>query len=130
MRMGGDRHDGLFSGLDWRRGLLTAVVTVAAVNAIGLLVGVLARSLQGAVDEPFFERVARAGNTSWTDRLETVTTMGNVPQTQLWTAVFAVTLATWFATRGWRWWVPLLVCPAAWIVEKLSQSVLAKVDRP
>ncbi len=118
---------GLFEGLQWRRGLTTAAVTVAAVNAVGLLIGLLAESLQGAIDEPMFDRINRAGNTAWTDKVETITKMGNVPQTQVYTVVFALVLAAVFAAKGWRWWIPLFVCPMAWITEKLSQSFLAKV---
>ena len=56
MRVGGDLSGGLLAGLQWRRGLLTAAVTVWSANAIGLLVGVLAESLQGTVDENSVEQ--------------------------------------------------------------------------
>jgi len=117
----------MFKDFQWRAGLLTGVVTVLAANVIGLLLGFLAEALQGSVDEPAYDATIRAGNTDWTDVVETITKMGNVPQTQIWTAAFALGLATWFFVKGWRWWVPLVVCPLAWIVGRWSQRVLAKI---
>jgi membrane-associated phospholipid phosphatase len=117
----------MFKDFQWRSGLLTGVVTVLAANVIGLLLGFLAEALQGSVDEPVYDATIRAGNTGWTDVVETITKMGNVPQTQIWTAVLALGLATWFFAKGWRWWIPLVVCPLAWIVGRWSQRVLAKI---
>ncbi|MBS44483.1 MAG: hypothetical protein CMH83_15230 [Nocardioides sp.] len=117
----------LLAGLRWGRAAVTAVVTGVLVLGAGLLVGLVAESLQGTVDEPYYDAVAAGGTDAWTDVVATLTTFGNVPQTRWWTAIIAVALAVWFASRGWRWWVPLVVGPAAWLVEKAFQSVWAKV---
>ncbi len=118
------------AGLRWGAGFTTGVVTVALANAIAIAVGFIAKALQGPVDEPIFERIDGAGRTDWTDVLETLTQMGNVRQTQILGAVLAVTFAIWFATQGWRWWVPILLFPAAWWIARLCQlTIAAIVDR-
>jgi hypothetical protein len=125
----GDRGRQL-AGLRWGAGFTTGVVTVALANAIALAIGFVAKALQGPVDEPIFERIDRAGNTDWTDVLETLTQMGNVRQTQILGAVLAIVFAIWFATRGWRWWVPIALFPAAWWIARLCQlTIAAIVDR-
>lgn len=121
---------GLFTGLDWRGLLLTGTVGMLLANAVALGLGFVAKSLQGSVDDPIYDRVNRAGRTSWTEVLEVTTQLGNVPETQLWTVLLAVGLAGWFALRGWRWWVPLVTLPVVWIGERGFQFLLAKlVDR-
>lgn len=118
---------GLFENIEWRAGLVVAAIGLAVVDVITLLLGYVAKTLQGPVDDPMFARIERAGNTAWTDKLETLTQMGNVQQTQIYAAVFAVVLAVWFAVKGWRWWMPLFVCPTVWWAERASQLVIAKL---
>ncbi len=121
---------GLWSGLDFKRGFLTATVSIAIANVIALAIGFLAKSLQDAIDTPLFNRIDEAGTNGFTDVLATVTKMGNVPQTQLLAAVSAVALAGWFAVRETRWWMPLVVLPTAWIGARGFQMIQAKiVDR-
>ncbi len=56
--------------------------------------------------------------------------MGNVRQTQYLGAALAVALAIVFAVKGWRWWIPLLLFPAAWWITRLCQlTIAAIVDR-
>ncbi len=118
------------SGLRWRTGFTTGVITVTTVNAVALAIGFLARALQGPVDEPIFERIDGAGTTDWTDVLEILTQMGNVPETQQLGAVLAVLLGIGFAVKGWRWWIPLLLFPVAWWLARLGQlAIAAIVDR-
>lgn len=120
----------LLGGLAWGRGFLTAITWLAGVNSVAIALGFLAKGLQHPVDDPVFDAVERAGLTGWTDVLATTTKMGNVPQTQVLAGVLAVALAIWFATRGWRWWMPLWVLPVAWIVSRMCQLTLAAiVDR-
>lgn len=124
------RAAGPWSGLDVRRGFFTATAGLAIANVIALALGFLAKSLQNSVDTPLFERIDRAGTNGLTDLLATVTKMGNVPQTQALTAIAAVGLALWFAQRGTRWWMPLVVLPTAWIGARGFQMIQAKiVDR-
>ena len=109
--MGGRSHQ--FAGLRWGAGFTTGAVTIAIANAIAIALGFVAKALQNPVDELVFERVDEAGNTEWTDVLETLTQMGNVAQTQYLGAALAVGFAIWFALQGWRWWMPLLLFPVA-----------------
>lgn len=126
--MGGRSHQ--FAGLRWGAGLTTGAVTVAIANAIAIALGFVAKALQDPVDEPVFERVDEAGNTEWTDVLETLTQMGNVAETQYLGAALAVGLAIWFALQGWRWWMPLFLFPVAWWIARLCQlTIAAIVDR-
>jgi len=119
-----------FAGLRWGAGIVTGAVTVALANAIAIAIGFVAKALQGPVDEPIFERIDRAGTTDWTDVLETLTQMGNVRQTQILGAALAILFAIWFATRGWRWWIPIVLFPAAWWIARLCQlTIAAIVDR-
>lgn len=117
----------LWSGLDVKGGFVTATVGLAIANAIALALGFLAKSLQDSVDTPLYERIDRAGTNGLTDVLSTVTKMGNVPQTQVLTAIAAVGLALWFAQRGTRWWMPLVVLPTAWIGARGFQMIQAKI---
>ncbi|RHW24137.1 phosphatase PAP2 family protein [Nocardioides immobilis] len=126
--MGGRSHQ--FDGLRWGAGFTTGAVTVAIANAIAIALGFVAKALQDPVDEPVFGRVDEAGNTQWTDVLETLTQMGNVAQTQYLGAALAVGLAIWFALQGWRWWMPLFLFPVAWWIARLCQlTIAAIVDR-
>lgn len=126
--MGATRRQ--LAGLSWGSGITTGAIAVAVANAVAVALGFLAKALQGPVDEPVFERVDAAGNTDWTDVLETLTQMGNVTQTQQLAAVLAVAFALWFAVKGWRWWMPLFLFPVAWWLTRLCQlTIAAIVDR-
>jgi len=119
-----------FTGVRWGAGLVTAVVWLFGVTVASLGIGFLAKALTQSVDEPVFASIDRAGTNEWTDVLTTLTKMGNVPQTQKLTVVLAVALAIWLWRRGQRWWIPLFVLPATWIVSRIVQFGLAKiVDR-
>lgn len=123
-------HGGLFAGIRVKAGVRVAFVALPVAVGGSILVGFVAKALQGPVDDPVFDSIERASTNGWTDLLETFTTMGNVPQTQRLAVVLAALLAAWFALRGWRWWMPLLVLPAAWIVSRLAQlGMAAIVDR-
>lgn len=114
----------------WVAGASTAAVGLAVANAVALLTGFLAKSLHNVIDVPLYDRVNDAGTNSLTDVLLTVTKMGNGRQTQVVAAVGGVGLAVWFARRGWKWLLPLIAMPAAWIVARAFQLVLARiVDR-
>ena len=118
------------SGLDFKRGFLTATAGIATANAIGLILGFLAKSLQSSVDTPLFDRIETAGTNDFTDVLTTVTKMGNVNQTLVLTAVAAVVLALWFARLETRWFMPLIALPTAWLGVRGFQMIQAKiVDR-
>lgn len=126
------REPGLrgFSGLRWRDGVLTAARLFLILLPAALAIGFVAKALTNAVDLPAYDAIARAGNNEWTEALSTLTKMGNVRQTQVLGIVLAVALAAWFWRRAERWWMPLLVLPAAWIVARIFQFGIAKiVDR-
>lgn len=109
---------------------MTGVITVATANAIAIAIGFIAKSLQGPIDEPIFEKIDNAGTTDWTDVLETLTQMGNVPQTQKLGAALAVVFAIGFAIKGWRWWIPIFLFPIAWWLARVCQlTIAAIVDR-
>lgn len=117
-------------GLRWRDGLVAAVRGFVILLPVALIIGFIAKALTEAVDHPVFDAIRSAGTNDWTDVLSTLTRMGNVPQTQRLAAVLAIALAVWFWRRGERWWMPLLVLPASWIVSRIFQFGIAWiVDR-
>lgn len=114
----------------------TAMVVVLAGYGLAILVcwpfGELAHALQNAVDWPvlrWFE--ARQGDVGWHHLWETLTLMGNRPETQTLTVVGAVAITLWWIVeRRRRWWIPLFVIPAGYLFEKLGQMVIKHiVDR-
>lgn len=123
-------HGGLFAGIRVWAGVRTAFVALLGAVGASIVLGFVAKGLQGPVDDPVFERIDRAGTSRWTDVLETLTKMGKVPQTQWLSGILALLLALWFARRGWRWWMPLFVLPLAWVVSRVAQlGMAAVVDR-
>ena len=93
--------------------------------------GELAHALEDAVDWPVFNWFeARQDDGWWHSLWLTLTQLGNRPETQLLTVVFAVALAGWWALTRRRWWVPLLVLPVGYLFEKYGQMVIkVVVDR-
>jgi hypothetical protein len=93
--------------------------------------GRLAYRLEDAVDWPVFRWFATHQVDWWTRVNETVTLMGNTTQTRVATTVGAGALAGWaWRRRAVRWWLPLLLLPAAYVTEHYLQLGLAAlVDR-
>lgn len=119
-----------FKGLHWRDGFLTATRLLVLLALFALALGFVAKALSDVVDRPAFAAIERSGANEWTEILATLTKMGNVPQTQLLAAVLAIVMAMWFWRRGERWWMPIVVFPAAWGVARIFQfGVAGIVDR-
>jgi hypothetical protein len=93
--------------------------------AVGWPLGRLAHALEEAVDVPVFDWfVARQESGAFDSLQDVLTQMGNRPEIK----VVAVAAAVVFAV-AWRrrWWVPVLVLLAAFVVEKYVQAGLARV---
>lgn len=109
----------LAAGAVWLVGLGVAI-------CIGWPLGRLAKALEGSVDRPILRTMAAhhlAG--FWTSTAKVATQMGNRREMQWLTVVSSVVLAVWLWRTGRRWWVPLAVGPAAYLMEKLGQHFLA-----
>lgn len=81
-----------------------------------------------AVDVPVFLWFQDRYDTSWSwwrQAWATLTNIGGLTQTQTLTVVSAVVLAVLWRRR--RWWVPLLVLPGAYVMEKTLQDLLKLV---
>lgn len=117
------------------RGIGAAIMVwaagVAAILAVMWPLGRLVHRLEDSVDRPSFRWFADHQVGWWTRVNEIVTLMGNSTQTRVATVVGAVTLAGWAASRRVpRWWLPLVLLPAAYLTEHYLQLALAGlVDR-
>lgn len=135
------RRAGEVSGLStrWRRtlthlrddlGPVGAAVAVGAAGsavtfALGWPLGGLAGALQSSVDWPVF-RWFQARNAAgwWTSVQDTLTQMGDRPEIKAVAVCAALVLAV-----AWRrrWWAPVLLISAAFVVEKYVQGGLGRV---
>ncbi len=61
----------------------------------------------------------------WSRAWLTLTNIGGLTQTQVLTAVFAVVIAVLW--RRGRWWIPLVVLPVGYVLEKTLQDLLKLV---
>jgi membrane-associated phospholipid phosphatase len=104
--------------------LAGAVFTFVACLPLGLL----AKQLEPAVDRPVFQWIyPRAHHAAFTSANELLTKMGNHSQVRVVCVVAALALAV-----AWRrrFFVPVIVIATAFFLEKLGQSLLARiVDR-
>jgi membrane-associated phospholipid phosphatase len=123
----------------WRRtrdhlrgdlGLVGAAVAVGAAGtavtyATGWPLGRAASSLQSTVDWPVFRWFrAHDGAGGWSTIQDVLTQMGDRPEIKAIAVAAAIGLAV-----AWRrrWWAPLLVLAAAFVVEKYVQGGLGRV---
>lgn len=106
-------------------GLLVGAAGAGITFAVGWPLGGLAHVLQPHVDVPVFHWFqAHLHSGAWTSVQGVLTKMGNRPEIKLIAVVSAGVLAVLWRRR---WWVPVLVIAAAFVVEKYVQSGLGKV---
>lgn len=112
--------------------LTTALVVVLAGG--GLMVAVLwitgwpIKLTESAVDVPIYEWwvSSTAEAPAWWSRTWlTLTNIGGLTQTQTLTVVFAVVIAVLWRRK--RWWIPLVVLPVGYVLEKTLQDLLKLV---
>lgn len=126
----------LDTGVEQLGRLVTALVVVLAggglVVAVLWLVGWPIKLTEQSLDVPVYEWwVARVGDAPgwWSRSWLTLTNIGGLTQTQTLTAVFAVALAVLWRVlwRRRQWWVPLVVLPVGYVLEKTLQDLLKLV---
>lgn len=118
---------------------LVATAFVTALAGVGLIVvtmwplGWPIKLLEPHLDRPifaWFQRDAGAEPQWWAKLWLQLTNIGAIDLTQVWTAVAAAVLALGWASLGAqrrRWWVPLVVFPVAYLLEKTLQDLLKLV---
>jgi membrane-associated phospholipid phosphatase len=110
---------------------VTAAVVVLAGGAVtivvGWVLGRVAHSLETAVDWPIFRWFASRQVDEWSRIWLVITNMGAPRVTQGLAALGALVLAFLWYRRGLRWWVPLLVLPVGYAMEKYGQIILKLV---
>lgn len=105
--------------------LLVGAAGAGITFAVGWPLGGLAHLLQAHVDVPvlhWFQAHLHSG--AWTSAQAVLTKMGNRPEIKLTAVVSAVVFAVLWRRR---WWVPVVMIGAAFVVEKYLQSGLGKV---
>ena len=112
--------------------LLTATVVVLAggglIVAVLWLIGWPIKLAEQMVDVPAFQWWAASSADApqwWSRAWLTLTNIGGLNLTQLLTVLFAVAIAVLW--RRGRWWIPLVVLPAAYVIEKTLQDLLKLV---
>ena len=105
-----------------------AATVLAGGGLMVLVLWVLGEAFQAIepwVDHPVFRWFAAGRNATWDDIWLVLTNVGGLNQTQALTVVGAVVLAALWRRR--RWWVPLLVLPVGYLMEKNIQQLLKLV---
>jgi hypothetical protein len=105
-------------------GLLVGAAGAGITFAIGWPLGRLAHAAQSYVDVPVFHWFQqRLATGTWGSLQAVLTQMGNRPEIKVIAVVAAIVLGcTWRR----RWWVPVLVIAAAFVVEKYVAAGLGK----
>jgi len=106
-------------------GVLVAAAGAGLTFALGWPLGKLAHAVESGVDVPVFHWFQdRVQPGAWSSLQSVLTQMGNRPEIKAIAVVAAVVLAV-----AWRrrWWVPVVVIAAAFVLEKYVQSGLSKV---
>lgn len=103
---------------------LILVTGLAATGVVGLVLGLLARSVQGSFDAPLYAALVaayRPGST-WTMLNEAFTVIGD-PLPSLWQSLAAA--AAFAFLFGARWWIPVVLLPVGFVVEYVIQQGLS-----
>lgn len=109
--------------------ITVAVITVLAgsggIIAILWSLGWPVKIFETRVDHPIFEWFQQRQDEGWGKIWRVITNIGSLDLTQALTVIGAVALAALYARR--RWWVPLLILPIAYVLEKTMQDLLLLV---
>jgi hypothetical protein len=114
------------------RGMTAAAVFLAVWSVIiiaGLILGIIAHRLQGAIDEPAFRwwQSHHLGG-AWHDVWWRLTNIGKPRLTQGLAAAGAVVFAVLYRLRGVRfWWAPSVTMVVGYAAEKYSQMIIKSV---
>lgn len=113
-----------------RLGALPAAGLVYVVGA-GVVIGVCwplglaAHALQSRIDEPAFAWMQSRQLGGWSSLWRQLTNIGSPEVTQTVTALAALGFtAAWASAGRRRWWLPLVMFPAAYALEKYTQIAL------
>lgn len=112
-----------------RLGAVPAAIAIFAGGAVAtwvltLPVGLLAKALQGPVDDPAYRFTrARVHASRFTALNEKLTVTGNNSEVQL-LCLFAVLVLA--CAYGRRWWMPIVLTVAMFYLERYTQRSLAK----
>ncbi|MBA2719005.1 MAG: phosphatase PAP2 family protein [Chloroflexi bacterium] len=106
-----------------RAAALILVMGGAVTGVLGLVLGLLARSVQASFDAPLYDVLVAAYSpgSTWTRLNEAFTVIGD-PLPSLWqslaaAAVFAVLFRA-------RWWIPAVLMPLGFVIEYVMQQGL------
>lgn len=112
---------------------LTAIYVTAAGLLLLILVlwvlGVIAHRTETYIDWPAFRYFeSRQVGGWWQDGWNHLTRIGNRPETQRMTVLFAVFFTgIWAWRRRPHWWAPLVGLPTAYLMEKFGGIIIKKV---
>ena len=108
---------------------VTAALTVlAGLGLVAVLLWPLGRAaklVEPAVDVPLFRWFESRQDSDWTAAWRVLTNIGSLNLTQALTVAGAIALAGLWIRR--RWWVPAIILPVGYLMEKYSQELLKLV---
>lgn len=109
--------------------VVTAVITLLAGSGAIIVVlwslGWPVKIFESRVDHPIFGWFQDRQDAGWSSIWRVLTNIGALNLTQATTVVAAIGLAVLYAKR--RWWVPLVIMPVAYVLEKTLQDLLLLV---
>ena len=108
---------------------VTAAITILAGSGAIIVVlwslGWPVKIFESRVDHPIFAWFQDRQDAGWSSIWRVLTNIGGLNLTQATTVIAAVGLAVLYAKR--RWWVPLVIMPVAYVLEKTLQDLLLLV---
>ncbi len=108
--------------------LVLAAAGIVATLLVGLLLGMVSRSLETSVDRPFFTWTQQLPDSGLAHRqMLKIGLLADVPMTQVLALIAMVVLAYAYRSRAW---LPAVVIGSAYVVERGVQTLLATwIDR-